>query len=150
MFPGVGKIHQVVLFRFQRQKQASARPVTLPGPCLLAHLTVAASKSGDPYDQKGSGSWNFLSPGDLASPAGSGKSCDSHDEPNSIAKVYPELHFCTQTDDIHLRPGIINGSPQNSNLKSRPWGGRTARDPSQLGLQIAVPWDFPAAVWIWK
>ena len=117
---------------------------------LLAHLTIAASKSSGTYHKRGSGSWNFLSPGDLASPPGSGKSCDSPGEINSIVTIEPELHFCTQTDNISLRPGIINGSPQDSILKSHLWGGRTAQDPSQLGLQRAVTRDFPAAVWIWK
>ena len=91
----------------------------------------------------------FLEPWDLASPLGSGKSCDPHGETNSIAKVNPELHFGTQTD-TSLWPGITNGSPWNSDLKSHPWDGCTARDLSQLGLQTAVTQDFPAAVWIWK
>ena len=99
--------------------------------CLLAHLTTAASKSSSTYDKKGNGSWNFLSPGDLASPLGSGKSCDSHDEINSIVKPEPELHFWAQTDNS-LRPLIINRSPQNSNLKSHLWGGRTQDVPRTL------------------
>ena len=117
---------------------------------MLTHLTIAASKSSGDYNKKGSGSWSFLSPGDLASPPGSGKSCDPHGENNSIVRENPELHFCMQTDDISLWPGIISGNSQNCNLKSHPWGGRTAWDLSQLGLQIAVTQDFPAAVWIWK
>ena len=44
-------------------------------------------------------------------------------------KVKPELHFCTQTDDdISLQPGVLSGNPQNCNLKSYLWSGRTAWD----------------------
>ena len=92
-----------------------SRPLTDLWPywtaCLLAHLTTAASKSSSTYDKKGNGSWNFLSPGDLASPLGSGKSCDSHDEINSIVKPEPELHFWAQTDNS-LRPLIITEAPR--------------------------------------
>ena len=38
--------------------------------CLLAHLTIVTNKSSNTYDKKGSGFWNFLSPGDLATPRG--------------------------------------------------------------------------------
>ena len=67
-----GKTSKIVLFRLQRQKQASVHDPAWTAR-LLAHLTIAASKSSGAYDKKGRGSWNFLSPGDLASPPGSRK-----------------------------------------------------------------------------
>ena len=100
------------------------------------------------YNKKGSGSWNFLSPGDLASPPGSGKSCDSHGEINSIVNIEPELHFCMQTDDISLQPGIINRSPQKYNLKSHPWGGLTARDLTNWDSRLLFK-GLRSAAWIW-
>ena len=52
--------------------------------------------------------------------------------------------FCAQTDGaVGLLPGIVSGSPQSCNLDSRLCGRHTAQDPSPLGPQTAVTWDFP-------
>ena len=54
-----------------------------------------------------------------------------------------ELIFCTQTDDISLRPEITNRSPQNCNLKSHLWDGRTTQDPSNWGSRLLLTRDWP-------
>ena len=58
---------------------------------------------------------------------------------HSQVNAHAEPYFCKQTDDdIRMQLGVISGSPQNYNLKSRPWGGSPPRTLSQLGFQIAV------------
>ena len=37
-----------------------------------------------------------------------------------------------------MQNGIINGSPQNCNWKSHPWGGHITWDPFPTGTQIAI------------
>ena len=76
------------------------------------------------------GSWHSWAPGGLANcTQGLAKSYDSQHKNRQPCKmlVKPELHFCTQTNDVSLQLGIISGSPQLCNLKSHPWSGHTTQ-----------------------
>ena len=125
--------------------------------CLPVSIPTVISKSSSTLDKIGSRSWNFLSPGDLAS-AQVGRSTvmskESYDslkgETSSIVKVErkSELQLCVLTDDdISLWPRINSGSPQSC-VWSLTHGvdallGTLFQLFSQLGLQTAVTWEFP-------
>ena len=123
-----------VLFRLKKQESS---PLTLlltdlPGHSRDPVPSRKHRKSSSTLVKEGSESWNPWAPEGLAKPLGSNEilwltrwnkqHCEN-------VEVKPELHLGAQTDDdISLRPDMISRNPQNSNLKSHPCSGHTARD----------------------
>ena len=123
-----------VLFRLKKQ-ESSALTLLLTDPPGHSRDPVPARKhrkSGNTLDKEGSESWNPWAPEGLAKPLGSNEilwitrwkkqHCEN-------VEVKPELHVGAQTDDdISLRSDSISRNPPNSNLKSQPCSGHTARE----------------------